>query len=113
MGARVGLTRRLLGGFTLIELLVVVAIIAILAAMLLPALAAAREKARRSSCMSNLNQISKGSEGYLGDYSGYYPGGLSWNGQNSDPTDGTETRTFGSGTAWATVKQYQGNLIET
>ena len=64
--------------FTLIELLVVIAIIAVLAALLLPALAAAREKARRTSCMNSFTQIARGLEMYTSDYGGYYPGGHLW-----------------------------------
>ncbi|MDR3710931.1 MAG: DUF1559 domain-containing protein [Capsulimonadaceae bacterium] len=61
-------SRTLKTGFTLIELLVVIAIIAILAAILFPVFASAREKARQSTCSSNLRQIGLAAGQYIQDY---------------------------------------------
>ncbi len=60
-------------GFTLIELLVVIAIIAILAAILFPVFARAREKARQTSCLSNVKQMSLGMLMYVQDYDEKFP----------------------------------------
>src|SRR5207248_3324422 len=62
------LMKRRQAGFTLIELLVVIAIIAILAAILFPVFAQAREKARQTTCLSNMKQWSIGTKMYLSDY---------------------------------------------
>lgn len=60
-------------GFTLIELLVVIAIIAILAAILFPVFAKARDKARQTTCTSNLKQIGLATMQYLKDWDDTYP----------------------------------------
>lgn len=60
-------------GFTALELLIVISVISILAALLFPAFVLVREKAQRTSCLSNLKQIGNAMEIYKQDYDGRFP----------------------------------------
>jgi len=82
-------------GFTLIELLVVIAIIAILASILFPVFARAREKARQSSCLANIKQLTLAALSYAQDYDEQLP--------NEDwDTDGSGNESAGD-TTWRTA----------
>jgi prepilin-type N-terminal cleavage/methylation domain-containing protein/prepilin-type processing-associated H-X9-DG protein len=113
------------GGFTLIELLVVIAIIAILAAMLLPALAAAKEKARRAGCVNNLRQLALSINVYTSDNMDYMPP-LKWRDGNpqypyemfrytpvnvSPPTYDADGGPYDLGVLWSTKALLAGKIF--
>jgi len=92
------MVNRFKDGFTLIELLVVIAIIAVLAAILFPVFARAREKARQTTCMSNVRQLTTAVAMYAHDHNEMLPSQTTmWSDINPDagvlvcPTAGKAT----------------------
>jgi prepilin-type N-terminal cleavage/methylation domain-containing protein len=93
-------------GFTLVELLVVIAIIGILVALLLPAIQAAREASRRTSCTNNLKQIGLAFENYDSTLKTYPPGRMGCDGITSGPCAGNPNPERGGTSAFVPILPY-------
>jgi len=117
--------RGLIAGFTLIELLVVIAIIAILAAMLLPALASAKERAKRISCVNDLRQLAVSINVFCGDNNDIMPP-LKWrdgnpqypyelmrlsSGNSSTPAYDADGGPYNLGVLWETKVIADGRIL--